>query len=110
MHDQYEQFKKEVTELLFFTLKLLFHWLALVTVLFFVLITVWIHQFFRQSYSTLDGSSAHAKEAGVLSAPAPANRSSVVKNNHVRRQRTRRTRSRRLSQTPIEDVQIPTAP
>jgi cytochrome b561 len=93
MSSQYEQLKTEVRELIFFTVKLLLHWLVLVIILIFVLITVWIHQLFRQSFSIIESVPADAKEAGISIGSVRSSREPAVKNNHVERLRNRRKRT-----------------
>jgi hypothetical protein len=74
MWKKYEQLKAEVSELVFFTIKLLLHGLILVIILSFVLIILWIHQLFRKSYSTIDSVPADAQEAVLPTGSVCANR------------------------------------
>jgi hypothetical protein len=54
MATRFEALKDEVEQLVYFTLKLILHWLALVVILGFVLLGFWLHHLFRRAYLRLE--------------------------------------------------------
>lgn len=110
MPSQYQQFVAEVRELIFFTLKLLFHWLALAIILIFVLVTLWIHQFFRQNFFTLEGADVDAKEEILSPHSVPSNREALFKKNHTQRRGTRRKKTHPQNCPRVRDLKSDSIP
>lgn len=54
MQSQFESLKQDVEHLCVLALRLVIHGLLLAAVLLFVLLAVWIHQWFRRAYHRLD--------------------------------------------------------
>jgi membrane protein YdbS with pleckstrin-like domain len=54
MPTRVQAFKEELEQLVFFTLKLVLHWLALVVILVFVLVGFWLHHLFRRAYVIIE--------------------------------------------------------
>lgn len=83
-----QAFKEELEQLVFFTLKLVLHWLALVVILAFVLVGFWLHHLFRRAYVIIEQQqTVEARDEKKLTREATAPDPS--------RGRTRKSRARR---------------
>ena len=60
MASQFESLKQDVEHLCVLALKLIIHCIVLAAILLFVLIALWIHQWFLRSYRQLDKPAVKA--------------------------------------------------
>jgi hypothetical protein len=70
MSTRSQAFKEELEQLVFFTLKLVLHWLALVVILGFVLVGFWLHHLFRRAYLQLEQQQTVQAESRKGGQPA----------------------------------------
>ncbi len=63
MPSQFESLKQDVEHLCVLALKMVIHWITLAAILLFVLLAVWIHQWFRRVYHQLDEPAVETQKS-----------------------------------------------